>query len=268
MDLITSLKNPAVKRVASLMKSSKERRSEGLFPVEGPRMAREIPAGSLKELYMTEEFAEGSDGRELLAAVSVSGCDPLVVLVTEDVLVKMADTVHPQGVLALCSMTVVKEKAENEHPSLFLENIQDPGNVGTIIRTAEAAGISCIYLNEGCADIFSPKVVRSTMGTIFRVPITRCPDFRGEISAQKEQGRRFFAAALGGTRAYDEADYTKGPVAFLVGNEGKGLTEDTLALCDERILIPMEGSVESLNAAVAASLLMYEAARQRRAKAR
>ena len=218
MDVITSTKNPAVRKVSSLLTSSRERRREGLFVVEGPRMAGEIPFAYLRGLYMTEDFAAGAGGRDLL------------------------------------------EKAPAADIVTF-----DPGNLGTIIRTAEAAGISAVYMSSGCADILSPKVVRSTMGCLFRVPLIRLDgeEFYEEIKRQQEQGVRFVAAALGGTRAYDEISYDE-KTAFLVGNEGNGLSARAIASADEKTIIPMEGHVESLNAAVAASILMFEATRQRR----
>lgn len=283
MDVITSTKNPAVRKVSSLLASSRERRREGLFVVEGPRMAGEIPIGFLRGLYMTEDFAAGAGGRDLLqkagSADIVSGengtaeesseagraADVPVTLVSDDVMRHMSGTEHPQGVLALVDTDAVRKEPVSGYPAIFLEDIQDPGNLGTIIRTSEAAGISAVYMSSGCADILSPKVVRSTMGCLFRVPLIRLDgeDFYDEIKRQQAAGHRFIAAALGGTRAYDEIFYDE-KTAFLIGNEGNGLTARAIASADEKTIIPMEGQVESLNAAVAASILMFEAARQRR----
>ena len=145
---------------------------------------------------------------------------------------------------------------------IFLENIQDPGNLGTILRTAEGAGIDGIIMNKGTVDIYNPKVVRSTMGSIFRVPFMYCDDIMGKVDELKKSGVKVYAAALGGTRNYSEPDYTR-PSAFAIGNEGNGLTDEMINAADERIKIPMLGKVESLNAANAAGILMYEAFRQK-----
>lgn len=144
-----------------------------------------------------------------------------------------------------------------------LENLQDPGNLGTILRTAEGAGATGVLLSSGCVDIYNPKVVRSTMGAIFRVPFYYTDDLRRDLLALRGKGMQWYAAHLEGSVDYDEAAYC-GPVGILIGNESQGLTEEMAALADQRIRIPMCGQAESLNAAVAASVLMYEANRQRR----
>lgn len=252
-------------------------------------MAGEIPIMYLRGLYMTEDFAAGAGGRDLLqkagsadrtvaegAAIGrlgaleqteVENTDVPVIFVSEDVMQHMSGTEHPQGVLALVDMGAVRKEPISGFPAIFLEDVQDPGNLGTIIRTAEAAGISAVYMSSGCADILSPKVVRSTMGCLFRVPLIRLEgeEFYAEIRRQQERGIRFIAAALGGTRVYDEITYDE-KTAFLIGNEGNGLTARAIASADEKTIIPMEGHVESLNAAVAASILMFEASRQRRSR--
>ena len=146
---------------------------------------------------------------------------------------------------------------------MVLEELQDPGNLGTILRTGEGAGVTGIILSKGCVDIYNSKVIRSTMGTVFRVPFMYTEDLPGTINKIKETCTVYAAYLKGSRYAYDECDYVKG-TAFVIGNEAKGLTEEIAELADERIIIPMQGQVESLNAAVAASILMYEGYRQRR----
>lgn len=146
---------------------------------------------------------------------------------------------------------------------LIVEGIQDPGNLGTMIRTGEGAGVTGVIMDKSTVDIFHPKVIRATMGSIYRMPFYSASDLAGTVGQLKERGISLYAAHLAGDMAYDEPDYT-GPVGFLVGNEGKGLSPQAAGLADAYVRIPMEGSVESLNAAVAAALLMYEANRQRR----
>ena len=139
---------------------------------------------------------------------------------------------------------------------MVLEDIQDPGNLGTIFRTAEGAGASGIILSEGCVDIYNPKTVRATMGSLYRMPFIYSHELSETIGKLKAAGLTVYAAHLKGERSYDEIDYSDS--AFLIGNEGNGLKDETAALADTYIRIPMEGSLESLNASVAASVLMYE----------
>lgn len=148
---------------------------------------------------------------------------------------------------------------------LILENVQDPGNLGTMFRTAEAAGVSGILMNRGTVDVTNPKTVRATMSAIFRVPflVEESTDFAGALARLKAEGVRLYAAHLDGTAAYDRCSYIEGS-GFLIGNEGNGLTPETAALADELVKIPMCGQIESLNAAMAAGILLFEAARQRR----
>ena len=147
---------------------------------------------------------------------------------------------------------------------VILEDIQDPGNLGTILRTGEGAGVSAVIMSRGCVDIYNPKTIRSTMGSIYRVPFMYTDDLPGTIDRIKAAGVSVYAAHLKGEKYYDEISYDK--AAFLIGNEGNGLKEETANLADTYIKIPMEGRVESLNAAIATSVLMYEHSRQRRLK--
>ena len=146
---------------------------------------------------------------------------------------------------------------------IVLNRLQDPGNLGTILRTAEGAGVTGILLDQECVDIYNPKTIRSTMGSIFRMPFYYSQDLKKDIGRLKDKGICIYAAHLNGRQDYDEADYTK-PCAFLIGNEGNGLDEEIAQQADTYIKIPMKGRVESLNAAIASSVLMFEAARQRR----
>jgi len=144
-----------------------------------------------------------------------------------------------------------------------LESIQDPGNLGTMLRTGEGAGISGVIMNQTTVDLFNPKTIRSTMGSIYRVPFYVTKDLKSTIKDLKSQGILVYAAHLKGTLCYDEPDY-KMPTAFMIGNEGNGLSDEIAECADTYIKIPMQGKVESLNAAISATLLMYETNRQRR----
>ena len=145
---------------------------------------------------------------------------------------------------------------------LLLEDIQDPGNLGTMFRSAEAAGVNGIIMSKGTADVFNPKVVRSTMSAIFRMPFVYVPDLTETMRQLRQCRIALYAACLEGSVPYTEADFRLA-AGILIGNEGNGLTEAVQELADGRIRIPMAGQIESLNAAISAGILMYEAARQR-----
>ena len=181
----------------------------------------------------------------------------------------VSETVTPQGVLAVVKMPeytleqmLTSMPPEQGGTLLLLEDLRDPGNLGTMIRTAEAAGVAGILLTKESVDVYNPKVIRSTMGAVFRVPFLYTEDFFALLESLRKQGVRLLAAHLKGTRTFMEADYS-GRVGILIGNEANGLSERASELAEEKVLIPMAGEVESLNAAVAAALLMYESFRKR-----
>ena len=185
-------------------------------------------------------------------------------VVTEEQMKKLTDTVTPQGILCVVRQPSYTVEDIINHPGhrllMILEDIQDPGNLGTIFRTAEGAGASGIIMTKGCADLFNPKVVRSTMGSIYRVPFFVTDDIEQTISLVKNAQIEVFAAHLKGEYFYDEIEYKD--AAFLIGNEGRGLKDSTASLADTYIKIPMSGELESLNASMAAGILMYEHNRQ------
>ena len=263
--MITSTTNKQVKFVNALAKKARTRREEGLFVAEGLRMCQEIPKEQIEALYISESFQKNKECQELVERAGKAE------LVSDEVFKAFSDTQSPQGVLALVRQfcyrleDVAKTKAETGHPALFmvLEHLQDPGNLGTIIRAGEGAGVTGILMDKDTADIYNPKVIRATMGSVLRVPFFYTEDLRADLKALKQKGVRLYAAHLKGQRSYDQEDY-RGDTGFLIGNEANGLTEETAALADTYIRIPMLGQVESLNAAVASSVLMFVAARQRR----
>ena len=259
--MITSTTNQRVKNVIHLMKQAKERRAQDVFPVEGIRMFREVPPALRLETYVSESFLKRPENRPALEYVKYE-------TVSDTVFLAMSDTKTPQGVICLArQMHYLPEDllgtAAGWPPLLLvLENLQDPGNLGTILRSSEGAGVTGVLLSSDCADIYNPKVVRSTMGSVLRVPFCYTDSLRDQLRAWKDRGVTVYAAHLKGTTDYTGQDY-RTACAFLIGNEAKGLTEETAALADRYIRIPMRGRVESLNASVAASLLAYEAFRQR-----
>lgn len=285
--MISSTTNKQVKFVNALVKKAKTRREEDLFVAEGLRMCSEIPKDRIHTLYISESFSKTKECKTLREGVKH------IELVTDEVFKSLSDTQTPQGILALVKQyhytldevtgKTAKEKAtasgqdadgsvqnrkkqENrKKPALLmvLETIQDPGNLGTILRAGEGAGVTGVVMDANTTDIYNPKVIRSTMGSVLRMPFVYVEDLHETLQELKNRNIRLFAAHLKGKQAYDLEDYT-GDTAFLIGNEGNGLTDETAVMADTYVRIPMEGSVESLNAAVAASVLMFEAARQRR----
>lgn len=263
--MITSTSNAKIKRIVQLRKKKKARDAEGVFLVEGIRMFREIPEKLLQEIYISESCEE-KEGKETRRRASACGIRPE--LVSDGVFSHLSDTQTPQGILCVVGQLSysLEEVADASCPHmLVLDRLQDPGNVGTILRTAEGAGVTGILLDGECADIYNPKTIRSTMGSVFRMPFYYIQDLEEGIRYLKKRGICTYAAHLEGKRAYDEEDYRK-PCAFLIGNEGNGLRPEIADLADTYIRIPMAGEVESLNAAIASAVLMFEAGRQRRSR--
>ena len=261
--MITSTANSRVRELVKLKKNAKDRARQDVFLVEGPKMFREIPREHLVEAYASESFLKSAAGQDLLR-----GTGARAEAVTDSVFEYLSDTRSPQGILAVVSQFhySAADLLGSGKPALLLvlENLQDPGNLGTIVRTAEAAGATGILMSRGCADITNPKVTRSTMGSLFRVPFAYTDDLGADLQEMKKKGVRLYAAHLQGSVGLYEEQYT-GPTAFLIGNESRGLTDETAGQADRAVRIPMGGQVESLNAAVASSILMYEACRQRMA---
>lgn len=260
-DMITSMANQQMKNLAALQKKAKERKNQGLFVAEGPRMCLEAPREWISAIYVSESYLEDEKRKKELQAFDFS-----YEVVADAVFRSVSDTQTPKGI-----MTVVKKPeyrleelldGEQTH-LLILENVQDPGNLGTMMRTGEGAGITGVIMSHTTVDLFNPKTIRSTMGSLYRVPYFITDNLQDTLLWVKQQGVHLYAAHLAGQKSYDEMDYTAA-CGFLIGNEGNGLTDETAHLADDYIRIPMAGQVESLNAAMSAGILMYECSRQRR----
>lgn len=255
--MITSTSNEQVKKLGALLKRAKERRECRAFVIEGRKLYEEAEKRQLiLKAYFSESFF-----RETFQKKEPE--QPYEIL-ADRVFSAVAETVTPQGVLAVVRMPEYSLTQLLERPGalLVLEDIQDPGNLGTMLRTAEAAGMAGVLMSPDTVDPYNPKVIRATMGAIFRVPVYSAEDFPALLQTLREEGIRLLAAHLKGTKRYDQVDYSK-RLGILIGNEGNGLTMMAAEAADEKVRIPMAGEVESLNAAVAAALLMYETARVR-----
>lgn len=265
--MINSLNNQKVKQIVNLQQKAKVRNEEDAFVVEGVKMFLEAPQASIDEVYVLDSYYDSMPS-EVLEKVNQSRFE----VVSEAVFDKMSDTKTPQGILCvmkqfhydLNSILQKLNQDKTKKPLLvFLEDIQDPGNLGTIMRTSEGAGVDAVLMTRRTVDIYNPKTIRATMGSIYRVPFLYIEETASTLALFRQYQIQIYAAHLKGTQYYDALDYREG-TAFLIGNEGNGLTEETAALADTYLRIPMQGQLESLNAGVATALLIYEADRQRR----
>jgi len=263
--MITSVGNARMKAVVQLRQRAGARRKADAFVAEGVKLFLEAPIERIREVYLSESFS--CSDRKLDRAVADKLRKVAHESVSGEVFKRISDTCCPQGIL--CVMKAHHYRFSDMLGTagapllLLLEDIQDPGNVGTMLRAGEGAGVSGVIFSKGTADVYNPKTVRATMGSIFRVPFLVAESMTEAIEAVQKRGIQVFAGRLGEGQLYDTCDY-RGGSAFLIGNEGNGLKEETAARADCFIKIPMLGAVESLNAAAAGIILLYEAARQRR----
>lgn len=257
--MITSTSNPQIKRLLQLQKKSKVRDEENVFVVEGLRMFAEVPVNRVEKVYISESLYNKKK-------LKLNLQDFPYEILSDNVFSHVSDTKTPQGILC-----VVKRKkydldellkVKNPH-FMVLDNLQDPGNMGTIVRTAEGAGVDAVFMSKDCVDIYNPKTIRSTMGSIYRMPYIYVEDIPELLNVFRKNGVKSYAAHLDGKNSYDKENYQTG-TAILIGNEGNGLCDEVTKNADILVRIPMRGQVESLNAAIAASVLMFEVFRQRR----
>ena len=257
--MITSAGNSKIKRVIQLNQKAKARRDENVFLVEGLKMFLEAPDKKIRDVYVTESFYHKNPNCQK----KIMDCN--FEFVSEGVFEKIADTKTPQGILCIVEQFEyqLNQMIANRNPFLVvIEDLQDPGNLGTIVRTGEGAGIDGIIMSRNTVDIYNPKTIRATMGSIYRVPFLYVDRLEDVLLKMHARGIQTYAAHLKGNQYYNSYSFVEG-TAFLIGNEGNGLRDETADQATSYIKIPMSGQVESLNAAIATSLLMYEARRQR-----
>lgn len=268
---ISSLQNPRVKAAVKL-RDRRYRDREGRFLVEGFREVRRAVGASLpiETLFHCPDLYLGENEPALVArAAERSGAEP--VEVTEPVFRKLSYRDRPDGLLAVApvprwDLASLAERAPADGPALVLvaQAIEKPGNLGTMLRTADAAGVDAVLVCDRCTDVFNPNVVRASVGTLFTVPVAEGTS--DEVRAWlAERGIRTVATTPDADRRHSDVDLTV-PTALVVGSEQYGLDETWLAACDERVRIPMQGEADSLNAAVSAAVVLFEAVRQRGAR--
>lgn len=257
--MITSTSNDKVKYVRKLQSQKSVRHNDRRYVMEGVRLVEEVIRASIVPTFVfyTESLVSQGRGKALLA--TLSALDAPCHLVSESVMDSCSDTVTPQGIL------VVLPFPEPVSPvpltfGLVADRLRDPGNLGTLLRTALAAGVEQVFLAPGTVDFSNPKVVRSAMGAHLHLPMA---DADWRAIAQRVAGCDVWLAAAGGRMCYTRVDWTR-PAALIIGSEAHGAGEEARALAHGRVSIPIKPVVESLNAAVAAAVILFEAVRQRR----
>ncbi|HPH94249.1 MAG TPA: RNA methyltransferase [Anaerolineaceae bacterium] len=258
--MISSTHNPRIQEVRELLAHARQRRESGLFILEGVRLVEEAWQAGWKPLRIFFSNTLSPRGQKLRDEISAAGIETLET--TPGVMHSLSDTDSPQGILAVMPLV---------HPALpadlnfvvIADTIRDPGNLGTLLRTAAAAGCQAVLLSPGCVDAFSPKVLRSGMGAHFYIPVQTLdwPEIQTLLKERLQPLQVFLADSSGGLSCW-QADLKK-PSAILIGSEAEGASPPAQALADSLIHIPMPGRSESLNAAMAGAILIFEAVRQR-----
>lgn len=257
MQTISSKENPRIKQLVKLQKSARTRRECGLFLAEGLRICRDamLSHAQIETLYATGQAAEKSP--EDFSRLSAYARE--TILLTPAVFAHISDTQTPQGFL--CTIKTLDKNAHfdtinNGGKFLALENIQDPNNLGTILRSAEAFAVSGVILSSDCCDIYNPKVVRGSMGAVFRIPFCICDTIPNYLCANP-QLCSYAAVVNSDAEPITETGF-QAPCVTVIGNEGNGLRQETVSACNHRITIPMKGKAESLNASAAATIIIWE----------
>ena len=270
--MIESKTNQKLKKVRKLISSAKERKETGLFVAEGVRICSEAPAELVDMVLVSEEC--------YLDISKYKNAE----IVEKNIFRELSDTVNPQGVLAvlrqrswnigikgadevICPLNqAAHEKKEEDFSSnadvvlegrgrvLLLDGIRDPGNMGTIIRTAEAAGVKAVFMSPDCVDLYNPKVIRSTMGSVFRVPCITC-QLVPVIGQLQKIGVNVYGTSLQTDKSFRDVDFTN--AGIVIGSEAYGVSSEVSAAVTDNVKIPMAGAVESLNAAVSAAIMMF-----------
>ncbi len=247
---ITSMQNPKAAFWRGL-KTRQARQAAGLYLAEGAKMVGEaLTLGLVHTLLISLDSVS-----EYAALAEDAGCEAYAL--SPHILSAVCDTKTPQGIAAAVKLPALPELEDLGPLIVALDGVQDPGNVGTILRTADAAGFSGALLSEACADLYAPKTLRATMGSIFRMKALVTPDLPASLARLKEGGYSLLSGELGGDPFY-ERPRRSGPLCLVIGSEGSGVSKAVSAICTHRLALPMRGGAESLNAAVAAGIMMYD----------
>jgi RNA methyltransferase, TrmH family len=262
--VLESSRSPVVRRIAALKQRS-ERSETGLFLVEGPQAVREALAAEgelVTAVYCTPEAHERHAA--LVAAAVAAGVE--VELASDAALAAMADTRTPQGIVAVARQAPARMRSvfEDARLGVILDEVQDPGNAGTVIRAADAAGADAVALTSGSVDPYNPKVVRATTGSLFHLDVATGASVADAVAAARSAGLQVLAADMAGESLPDLGDVLTRPTAWLFGNEARGLSTEARRAADRTVAVPIYGAAESLNLATAAAVCLYASAFEQR----
>ena len=258
MEYISSKDNKTIKYIKKLISSASFRREEGLFAAEGLRLCCDALISGAE--IMTAVFSESFIEKDPSFAEKLKGTGCELVFVRDSIFSALSDTKTPQGVLFVIKRldkTPDFDKMKKNGKILALETVQDPVNLGAILRSAEALGIDAVALSRDCCDIYSPKVIRGSMGAVFRQPFFTVDDMPGFIREFNKTGASFAAVLDRDSAKVGDCDFSSLSMCVL-GNEGNGLSSDTVAACTHKLFIPMSGGAESLNVSAAAAIIIWE----------
>lgn len=259
MQVITSKDNERIKDIKKL-KTAKSRKQQRQFIIEGVRIVEDAlnEGADIDTVVLCEDYIRhGSISPVLMQKIELHDC----IYVTKGVFDSVTDVVNPQGVLAVINRKPDAESIDfNEDFIVILDSLQDPGNLGTILRTVDSVGLKQIIVSDTTADVFNPKVIRSTMGAAFRIKVIESSDLVATITTLQKHDFNVLATSLGGTKTLYDFDLKK--TAIVIGNEGNGVSPAVLDAVNEKMIIPMLGKTESLNASVATGVVLYEYVRQ------
>lgn len=262
MNYISSAQNLVIREVKAL-KQKRYREEKNMFFIEGIRFVEEALKEGIKihKILVSDKLSDTNHGSEILEMVINGGYS--VFTLPHKLFMEVSDTQNPQGILAVLPIKnfSIEDIYDDKNFFIILDSIQDPGNMGTIIRTADAAGATGVIVSKGCVDVYNPKVLRSTMGSVFHVPICVSEDIFEVMESMKKRNIKICASHLEGNYDYFEMEYKKS-IAIVIGNEANGISEKVKNYADILVRIPMPGRAESLNASVAAGILMYEVLRK------
>lgn len=253
--VITAKSNPKIKELKELTNKASARRSAGLFVCDGVRLCRDAVKSGIRiaSVFVTEKCRDKyfDDVEEILSSARN------ICFVSEDVMRFVSDTVSPQGIICTAEMKTGGFTPQKGKRYIALDCVQNPDNLGAVIRTAEALGIDGLVISGGC-DIYNPKALRASMGSVFRMPVELSKDLAETIEEYKKAGLRTFASVVGGdAKDVSKTDFSDGALV-VIGNEGNGVSDEVQSVCDDKITIVMRGRAESLNAAQASSIIMWE----------
>ena len=260
MNVISSKENEYVKHIRKL-KEKKYRDQNNEYIIEGLKMVEEAiqEKAVIKNIIVCDDCEKtGSIPKDLMYEIAKYNC----IYVTKKIFEILTEVVNPQGIIAVVEKGNTESNIDkNQEIILALDDIQDPGNLGTILRTADSVGLKQILVSKGTADAYNPKVVRSTMGAIFRIKIIECENLENKLKELQQDNYKILVTSLQAKQSIYDVKYNK--TVIVIGNEANGVSENIQKMADKKVKIPMLGKTESLNASVATGIILYEYVRQK-----